>query len=36
MKATETQKEITKYLNELVNNTFGGVAVPLHLEKFIK
>lgn len=33
--ATETQKEVVKYLNELVN-TFSGVAVPLHLAKFIK
>ena len=36
MKATETQKEIAKYLHELVNKTFGGVIVPLHLAKFIK
>lgn len=36
MKATETQKEIAKYLHELVSNTFAGVVVPIHLANFIK
>lgn len=34
MKATETQKEIAKYLHELTT-AFGGVSVPLHLSKYI-
>lgn len=33
--ATETQKEVIKYLNELVNS-FSGIVCPLTYAKFVK
>ena len=35
MKATYTQKQIIKHLNEVVN-TFGGTFVPVHLAEYVK
>lgn len=34
--ASYTHKQIINHLNQVVNNTFGGAAVPLHLAEHIQ